>query len=84
MRFIHHHHLLGGALQSGTAYGVRRYFVAAASSIMMRGEAGALAIAYFLIAQLGLFLLTQPSDVAVFWPASGFAAGFLIMSGRRA
>ena len=50
----------------------------------MLGEAGALAIAYFLIAQLGLFLLAQPSDVAVFWPASGFAAGYLIISGRRA
>ena len=47
----------------------------------MLGEAGALAIAYFLIAQLGL---SQPSDMAVFWPASGFAAGYLIISGRRA
>ena len=56
----------------------------AAGAVMMLGEAGALAIAYFLMAQLGLFLLAQPSDVAVFWPASGVAAGFLIMSGRRA
>ena len=50
----------------------------------MLREAGALAIVYFLTAQLGLLLLAQPSDVAVFWPASGIAAGFLIMSGRRA
>jgi integral membrane sensor domain MASE1 len=28
--------------------------------------------------------LSDPSDVAVFWPASGIAAGILIISGRRA
>jgi hypothetical protein len=31
------------------------------------------AIAYFLAARLGLALLSKPSDVAVFWPASGIA-----------
>ena len=46
--------------------------------------AGATAIAYFLAAQLGLALLSQPSGVAVFWPASGLAAGIMIVSGRRA
>jgi integral membrane sensor domain MASE1 len=45
---------------------------------------GAVAIAYFLAARLWLALLSKPSDVAVFWPASGIAAGILIISGRRA
>jgi PAS domain S-box-containing protein len=48
------------------------------------GGAGSLAIAYFLAARLGLDLLSAPSDVAAFWPASGMAAGILITSGRRA
>ena len=39
---------------------------------------------YFLAAQFGLVLRTEPSDVAVFWPASGIAAGALILFGRRA
>jgi len=39
---------------------------------------------YFLAARLGLALLSAPSDVAVFWPASGLAAGILITLGRRA
>ena len=46
--------------------------------------AGAVSVAYFLAAQLGLALRAQPSDVAVFWPASGIAAGILIVLGRRA
>lgn len=46
--------------------------------------AGAIAIVYYLAARLGLALLSKPSDVAVFWPASGIAAGILIISGRRA
>ena len=78
-------HLLEGALQAtGTLSAAQRCLAAAARAVRMLGEAGALAIAYFLTAQLGLFLLAQPSDVAVFWPASGVAAGFLILSGRRA
>jgi PAS domain S-box-containing protein len=48
------------------------------------GAAGAIAIAYFLVARLGLALLLARSDVAVFWPASGLAAGILIVAGRRA
>src|SRR5262245_65615603 len=43
----------------------------------------AIALAYFLAAQLGLTLLAKPSDVAVFWPASGIAAAILIAAGRR-
>jgi PAS domain S-box-containing protein len=46
--------------------------------------ASGLAIVYFLAAKLGLSLQAQPSDVAVFWPASGLAAGVLIVAGRRA
>jgi PAS domain S-box-containing protein len=48
------------------------------------GAAGAIAIVYFLAARLGLALLLAHSDVAVFWPASGIAAGILIVLGRRA
>jgi len=49
------------------------------------GAAGGMAVAYFLAAQLGLALTSQPSGgAAVFWPASGLAVGFLIISGRRA
>ena len=47
------------------------------------GAACAIALAYFLAAQLGLSLLAKPSDVAVFWPASGIAAAILIAAGRR-
>src|SRR5262249_17049437 len=46
--------------------------------------AGAVAIAYLLAARLGLALLSAHSDVAVFWPASGLAAGILITFGPRA
>jgi hypothetical protein len=35
-------------------------------------------MAYFLAARLGLALLSKPSDVAVFWPASG-----IVIFGRR-
>ena len=41
-------------------------------------------IALFLAARLGLALLSTPSGVAVFWPASGVAAGILMAFGRRA
>ena len=43
----------------------------------------AIAITYFLTARLSLALLTEPDGVAVFWPASGIAAGILITLGRR-
>jgi PAS domain S-box-containing protein len=47
------------------------------------GAAGGVAVAYYLAARLGLALLSAPSDVAVFWPASGLAAGILILANRR-
>ena len=47
-------------------------------------EAIGIAVVYFLAARFGLALLSSPSDVAVFWPASGIAAGILILSGRCA
>ena len=48
------------------------------------GLAVAVGIAYFLSARLSLLLLTKPDGVAVFWPASGVAAGVLIALGPRA
>jgi PAS domain S-box-containing protein len=48
------------------------------------GLAIAIGIAYFLAARLSLILLTKPDGVAVFWPASGVAAGALIALGPRA
>src|SRR3979490_3069016 len=48
------------------------------------GLAGAVGIAYFLAARLSLSLLTKPDGVAVFWPASGVAAGVLIALGPGA
>jgi len=48
------------------------------------GLAVAVGIAYFLAARLSLDLLTKPDGVAVFWPASGVAAGVLIGLGPRA
>lgn len=48
------------------------------------GGTVAVGIAFFLAARLGLFLLTKPDGVAVFWPASGVAAGALIALGPRA
>ncbi|MBT1510280.1 MASE1 domain-containing protein [Bradyrhizobium sp. SRL28] len=41
-------------------------------------------IVYFLSARFSLSLLTKPDGVAVFWPASGVAAGVLIAFGPRA
>ena len=55
-----------------------------AGAIGLACKVAAFAGAYFLAAQFGLALLAQPSDVAVFWPASGMAAGVLILCGRRA
>jgi integral membrane sensor domain MASE1 len=46
--------------------------------------AAAVGISYFLAARLSLLLLTKPDGVAVFWPASGVAAGVLIALGPRA
>ena len=47
------------------------------------GLAIAVGIAYFLAARLSLSLLTKPDGVAVFWPASGLAAGTMIALGHR-
>jgi PAS domain S-box-containing protein len=61
-----------------------RYLLpAAGTGIATLGAAAGIAVAYFLAAQLGLSLLATPSDVAVFWPASGLAAGILIAAGRQ-
>jgi PAS domain S-box-containing protein len=48
------------------------------------GLAVAVGVAYFLAARLSLALLTKPDGVAVFWPASGVAAGVLIALGPGA
>jgi HWE histidine kinase len=48
------------------------------------GLAVAVGVAYFLAARLSLALLTKPDGVAVFWPASGVAAGVLIGLGPAA
>ena len=48
------------------------------------GLAVAVGIAYFLAARLSLGLLTKADGVAVFWPASGVAAGVLIALGPGA
>jgi PAS domain S-box-containing protein len=73
---------------AGTPYESQRYLLAPTAAAMgwiaTLSAAGGIAIAYFLVAQLGLASLSQPSGVAVFWPASGIAAGILVLSGRRA
>lgn len=48
------------------------------------GLAVLVGVAYFLAARLSLLLLTKPDGVAVFWPASGVAAGAMIALGSRA
>jgi integral membrane sensor domain MASE1 len=48
------------------------------------GVSFAVAIAYFLAAQLSLALLAKPDGVAVFWPAAGVSSGVLIALGRAA
>src|SRR3984893_9290521 len=48
------------------------------------GLAVVVGIAYFLAARLSLALLSKPDGVAVFWPASGVAAGVLIALGPGA
>src|SRR6266702_5898842 len=65
----------------------RRLFVVADPTwrwVSAIGFAGAVGIAYFLAARLSLSLLTKPDGVAVFWPASGVAAGALIALGPGA
>jgi integral membrane sensor domain MASE1 len=56
-----------------------------AGAIGLSGKlVAAFAGVYLLAAQFGLAFRAEPSDVAVFWPASGVAAGALILFGRRA
>jgi PAS domain S-box-containing protein len=69
---------------TGGPYGVNRYLKLSTGVAWPWITAGAVAITYFLAAKLGLALRSQPTDVAVFWPASGIAAGILIVLGRRA
>ena len=57
--------------------GPRRWLLSVAVAV-------AVGTAYFLAAQLSLALLTTAERVAVFWPASGIAAGALIALGRWA
>jgi integral membrane sensor domain MASE1 len=57
---------------------------AAGAWVATFGVAGGIAFAYFLAARLGLALRPEPVRMAVFWPASGIAAGILITAGRRA
>src|SRR5262245_59052800 len=73
---------------TGTAHRVDTYLVPATSLayawLATLGLALAIALGYFFAAQLGLTFLAKPSDIAVFWPASGISAGILIAAGRRA
>src|SRR5271166_3538818 len=52
--------------------------------VSLSGLAALVAVAYFLSARLSLVLLTKPSGVPVFWPASGVAAGLLLALGPSA
>jgi hypothetical protein len=78
--------ILGGALRALRApHGANPYLLSSATVwANTLGTAGAFAIAYLLAARLGLALLSEHSDVAVSWPASGIAPGLLILLGRRA
>src|SRR5262249_42445236 len=80
--------ILGGALKAaGSTHGTVRSLLSSVTgakgwrSTLAAGSA--VAVVYFLAAHLGLALLATPSDVAVFWPASGMAAGIFILSNRR-
>ena len=47
------------------------------------GLGAAVGVVYFLAARLGIGLVLEPADVAVFWPAAGISAGILIALGLR-
>jgi hypothetical protein len=72
---------------AGLAHGIDRYLLSAATKadgwLVTLVAASAVGVVYFLAARLGLARVSASSEVAVFWPASGFAAGILILSGRR-
>ena len=73
---------------AGSTYGIVGYLLSSVTEakgwLSTLVAASAVAVGYFLAARLGLALISTPSDVAVFWPASGIAAGILIVAGRRA
>src|SRR3984957_14675914 len=77
---------LAATLRADVADCRRRYTDAGSKRQWARsiGLAAAVGIVYFLAARLSLLLLTKPDGVAVFWPASGVAAGVLIALGPRA
>src|SRR6516162_10078588 len=77
---------LGATLLADVANYSRQYTDAGSTWQWARsiGLAAAVGIVYFLAARLSLLLLTKPDGVAVFWPASGVAAGVLIALGPRA
>jgi two-component sensor histidine kinase/integral membrane sensor domain MASE1 len=79
---------VGGVLKApATLHGTRGNLLASTRAakewIVALGVAVTVAVAYYLAAGLGLAFLSPPSDVAVFWPPSGLAAGILIISNRR-
>src|SRR5262249_7045795 len=69
---------VGGALKAANAFeGIRRLFAfpdCARARLSAAGWAVVIGTGYFLASRLGLSLLVPPSDVAVFWPASGIGA----------
>ena len=77
---------LGATLLADVANYTERYAYRGLTRewILSIGLAAAVGIFYFLAARLSLLLLTKPDGVAVFWPASGVAAGVLIALGPRA
>ncbi len=44
---------------------------------------GGIALAYFIVARLGLLFVAHPENVAALWPVSGFALGVLLLRDRR-
>src|SRR5262249_15459971 len=79
----------GGAVKVGDIITrIERYLLLpgwrGSSWITTLAATAGIAIAYFLAARLGLALRPQPVKLAVFWPASGVAAGALLAGGRRA
>lgn len=66
---------------TGALYGVDRFSPTASTASL---TAAAVAIARFSGSPARLALLSESTDVAVFWPASGFAVGIQIVLGPRA
>jgi hypothetical protein len=76
----------GNLKAAGASHGFEHPLTSAAAGgwLGLLGAAGLVTIGYLLAARLGLALLLAHSDVAVFWPASGLAAGILIVLGPHA